>query len=178
MLSEHPIFLTARDRQAGTSCSSTECIMQRSEIGLSLGGSSCFHLPSVMSTLTPSLFLPPSVFLSHSQISLSLSTCPTAQYFICPLSAVLPHYRGASPHLCCQHDYEAVMNSVIDLSLICASVAFKLFPVTSVSSMYTVESRHNGFYFIEVLLFSFFTVHLFSSYSSNLSSDSDWSRNV
>lgn len=76
------------------------------------------------------------------------------------------------------------MNSILDLFLIykcaCArvTVTLRLSPATSVSGKCTAERSRDRFCFIEVSLFSFFIVYLLSAYSSNLSSDEDWSRNV
>lgn len=56
------------------------------------------------------------------------------------------------------------MNGGLDLSVICMCVCgyakLGIFPVTSVSRMSTAASTHtmDFFFFIEVLLFSFFTV--------------------
>lgn len=112
-------------------------------------------LSSVMSTLpirSPS-------FLTNSHLHLSLFPCHFAYYLIPPLSIILPHY--IMDELLYRLLYkQAVVNSGLDLPVIlyvCGRVKLRMFPVTSVSSMSSAESRHNGF-FIEVLLFSFFMV--------------------
>lgn len=68
--------------------------------------------------------------------------------------------------------------AALDLFLDGAFVCTPVTPVPSVPGTCRAEGRRGRFYFIEVLLFSFFIVYLPSSHSSNLSSDNDWSRNV